>query len=166
MKRPFARPNRAAFAHAGPVQGKGYLSPAVQMFLTIDPALSLANQPPPVLCSEGDQAGSEASPGVITRRSFRPVTSTDQIWEPWPPSRVRVNIRTRPLGAQVGPSSSQPEEISRSPPPSGRITPISKRPPSCLVKAIRSPRGDHTGVPLRPAPKLMRCWFDPSAFMT
>ena len=25
----------------------------------------------------GDQAGSEASPGVITRSSFRPVTSTE-----------------------------------------------------------------------------------------
>src|SRR5450432_2010956 len=95
---------------------------------------------------KGDQAGSDAAPGVRTRRSLRPVTSTDHICDPRPPSRDRVNINTRPLGAQVGPSSSQPDESSRSPEPSLRITPISKRPWSCFVKAIRSPRGDQTGV--------------------
>src|SRR5450432_2166887 len=82
---------------------------------------------------KGDQAGSEAEPGVRTRRSLRPVTSTDHICEPRPPSRDRVNIKTRPLGAQVGPSSSQPDEISRSPAPSARITPMSNRPLSGLV---------------------------------
>jgi hypothetical protein len=33
------------------------------------------------------------------------------------------------------------------------------------VKAIRSPRGDQTGVPYLPWPWLMRCTFEPSAFM-
>ena len=55
---------------------------------------------------KGDQAGSEAEPGVVTRRSLRPVTSTDQICEPRPPCASAANISTRPLGAQVGPSSS------------------------------------------------------------
>jgi hypothetical protein len=37
---------------------------------------------------KGDQAGSEASPGAMTRLSLRPVMSTDQICEPPPrPSR-------------------------------------------------------------------------------
>ena len=64
---------------------------------------------------KGDHAGSDADPGVSTRRSLRPVTSIDQIWEFAPPPEMRVNIKTRPLGAQVGPSSCPPEEIIRSP---------------------------------------------------
>ena len=32
------------------------------------------------------------------------------------------------------------------PEPSGFITPMENCPPDCLVKAIRSPRGDQTGV--------------------
>ena len=38
----------------------------------------------------------------------------------------------------------------RSPEPSGRMTPIRNAAPSCLVNAIRSPRGLQTGVPLSP----------------
>src|SRR5580658_11071620 len=78
---------------------------------------------------KGDHAGSDASPGVWTRCSLRPVTSIDQICEPCPPRKVRENISTRPLGAQVGPSSSQPVEIIRAPLPSGRMTPTRKVPP-------------------------------------
>src|SRR6185295_4467061 len=73
---------------------------------------------------KGDQAGSDASPGVVTRRSFRPVTSIDQICEPRPPDDVRPNMITRPFGAQVGPSSSQPFVMMRVPEPSGCMTPI------------------------------------------
>ena len=36
--------------------------------------------------------------------------------------------------------------IARDPEPSVRITPIENLPPDCLVNAIRSPRGDQTGV--------------------
>ncbi len=53
----------------------------------------------------GDQAGSEALPGVCTRRSLRPKTSMEKIWAAAPPCPSRVYISTRPLGAQVGPSS-------------------------------------------------------------
>ena len=53
---------------------------------------------------------------------------------------------TRPFGAQVGPSLWKPVVRMRSPEPSGRITPIENLPPDCLVKAIRSPFGDQTGV--------------------
>jgi hypothetical protein len=38
----------------------------------------------------------------------------------------RQNIRTRPFGAKVGPSTSQPSDKMRSPDPSGCITPIAK----------------------------------------
>src|SRR3569833_3861719 len=40
---------------------------------------------------KGDQAGSDAEPGVRTRRSLRPVTSTDQICEPPRPSRPYIS---------------------------------------------------------------------------
>jgi len=36
------------------------------------------------------------------------------------------NIKTRPLGAQVGPSAWKASVSMRSPEPSGRITPIEK----------------------------------------
>ena len=35
---------------------------------------------------------------------------------------------------------------SRSSEPSGRMTPMWNSPPVCLVKAMKSPRGDQTGV--------------------
>src|SRR5450432_2048897 len=82
---------------------------------------------------KGDQAGSEAEPGVRTRRSLRPVTSTDQMDEPRPPEASRPNINTRPLGAQVGPSSWPPLEINRSPEPSVCITPMLKTFPTRRV---------------------------------
>jgi len=51
----------------------------------------------------GDQAGSEALPGVSTRRSLRPVTSIDQIWalvddllavhDEWLPAWARVGTK-------------------------------------------------------------------------
>src|SRR5260370_5677901 len=99
---------------------------------------------------KGDQAGSDASVGVGTGRSKRPVMS---IWfsvtDPARPPELgcwRKNIRTRPLGAQVGPSTRKPLASMRSPLPSVRITPMPKLPPVILVKAMKSPRGDHTGV--------------------
>ncbi len=45
------------------------------------------------------------------------------------------------------------------------MTPIKKEPPSIFVKAIWSPRGDHTGVPYLPEPKLIRLTSLPSAFI-
>ncbi len=71
-----------------------------------------------------------------------------------PPPRLsraavcRQNISTRPFGAKVGPSTEKPSDRMRSPDPSGCITPMEKLPnsPPNRVKAIRSPRGDHTGV--------------------
>ena len=50
--------------------------------------------------------------------------------------------------------------------PSVRITPIWNRPAFCLVKAIKSPRGDQTGVPYRPDPLLIRVAGPPVAGMT
>src|ERR1700682_4822395 len=76
---------------------------------------------------KGDHAGSDASPGDSTRRSLRPVMSIDHTCDPPPlpprASKVRVNMITRPFGAQVGPSSCQPLVNMRSPEPSGRMTP-------------------------------------------
>src|SRR5580704_17666245 len=104
-------------------------------------------QPP-----SGDQAGSEASVGVVTARSLKPVMSIDTRREPPErdplPGESRQNMITRPFGQKVGPSTSHAADSRRSADPSGCITPIAKlsvSPPS-LVKAIRSPRGDHTGV--------------------
>ena len=37
-------------------------------------------------------------------------------------------------------------QMQQSPEPSVFITPIENLPPDCLVKAMRSPRGDQTGV--------------------
>ena len=86
----------------------------------------------------------------MTRRSFRPVKSIDQIDDTPPapprPGVVRVNMMTRPFGDHVGPSSEKLCVRMRSPEPSGRITPIANVAPNCFVNAIRSPRGDHTGV--------------------
>ena len=56
--------------------------------------------------SKGDHAGSDAAPGVGTRRKFVPVRSTDQIsFFPPLPRVSRENKMTRPLGDHVGPSS-------------------------------------------------------------
>src|ERR1041384_5335571 len=77
--------------------------------------------------SSGDQAGSEAAPGYGTGCRTRPVTSTVHSLDEPPESRS--NIRTRPFGAQVGPSSWNPEVSSRSSEPSGFITPMRNSPP-------------------------------------
>src|SRR5215831_1929221 len=114
---------------------------------------------------KGDQAGSDASVAVGTGLSNRPVMSICASEAP-PPRFSRKNISTRPLGAHVGPSTRKPLASMRSPPPSGRITPMPKLPPVILVKAIRSPRGDHTGVAYLPSPKLMRRSPPPPAPMT
>ena len=63
-----------------------------------------------------------------------------------PPPGSRKNIRNRPFGAQVGPSLWKPSVNRRSPEPSGFIPPIAKPPFVCLVKAMKSPVGLHTGV--------------------
>src|ERR1700754_1098637 len=87
----------------------------------------LTNQVP-----RGDQAGSDASVGVSTGRSLKPVISTDTKREENPRPRAswdrvsRQNISTRPLGAKLGPSTSQPSDRIRSPEPSGCITPMAK----------------------------------------
>ena len=64
---------------------------------------------------------------------------------PAPPAS-RKNISTRPFGAQVGPSLWKPSVRMRSPEPSGLHDADRELPPVCLVKAMRSPRGDQTGV--------------------
>src|ERR1700722_4175710 len=142
------------------------------------PAESPANQPH---AARGDHAGSEAAVGVPTTRSLKPVMSIDTRREEKPeprlsrPAACRQNIRTRPFGAKVGPSTEKPSDRMRSPEPSGCMTPIEKLPasPPNRVKAMRSPRGDHTGVAYRPDPKLIRlappppepiiysCWSPP-----
>src|SRR3546814_10873701 len=88
---------------------------------------------------------SDPSSGVGIRRSLTPVRSIDQRSALPLPCAVRKKVITRPLGDQLGPSSCQALVRMRSPPPSGRITPILKPPPPILVKAIRSPRGLQTG---------------------
>ena len=96
----------------------------------------------------GDQAGSEAAVAVATRRRLRPEISTEKSAGcPSAPALSRVNIKTRPFGAQVGPSSRKEAVNNRSAEPSVRITPMWKRPAFCLVKAMKSPLGDQTGVP-------------------
>ena len=62
------------------------------------------------------------------------------------PPGSRKNITTRPFGAKVGPSLWNPSVRMRSPEPSGFMMPMAKLPRPCLVKAMKSPRGDHTGV--------------------
>jgi hypothetical protein len=77
-----------------------------------------------------------------------PRTSTEKSAGcPPSPAVSRVNMSTRPLGAQVGPSSRKTGGQQPFLDPSVRITPMWNRPAFCLVKAIRSPRGDQTGVP-------------------
>src|SRR5215207_207857 len=115
----------------------------------------------------GDQAGSEPKDGVATRRSLYPVRSMEKSLGPPPaPGDSRKNISTLPFGAQVGPSLWKPSVRMRSPEPSGFITPMENLPPDCLVKAIRSPRGDQTGVEYEPSPKEMRFCPPPPALMT
>src|SRR5205085_3119540 len=93
----------------------------------------------------GPQAGSDPSSGVGILRSWVPVRSTCQTLDrPERPWLVRKNWITRPLGDQLGASSCQLSVSSRSPPPDGLITPIRKL-PAILVKAMRSPRGLHSG---------------------
>src|ERR671910_1916814 len=96
--------------------------------------------------SSGDQAGSEAKFAVGIACSLRPVKSIECRRGPPEPASSLKNMRTRPFGAQVGPSCWKPVERMRSPEPSVFITPIENCPPDCLVKATRSPRGDQTGV--------------------
>ena len=99
---------------------------------------------------KGDHAGSEASSGVTSRARCTRSGRWNRAARGRPSRRwagsLRKNISTRPLGAQVGPSTWKPSARIRSPQPSGRITPMEKLPPLILVKAIRSPRGDQTGV--------------------
>src|SRR6516162_3424604 len=66
----------------------------------------------------GDQAGSEAKPGVGTRCSLRPEISTVNSEGPLLPPGSRKNITTRPFGANVGPSLWKPLVRIRSPEPS------------------------------------------------
>src|SRR5215471_3838910 len=86
--------------------------------------------------AKGDQAGSDASVGVPTTRSLKPVMSTDTRRDEKPEPRLsraalcRQNINTRPFGAKVGPSTENPSDRMRSPVPSGCMTPIEKLPDS------------------------------------
>src|SRR5258708_21359190 len=102
--------------------------------------------------SSGDQAGSEAIPGVGTRCSLRPEISTVNSEGPPLPPGSRKNIKTRPLGAKVCPSLSNPLVRIRSPEPSGFMMPMDNFPLPCLAKSMYSPRADHAGVDyLQPA---------------
>src|SRR5690348_18228472 len=67
----------------------------------------------------GDQAGSEAKPGVGTRCSLRPETSIVNSVDPLLPPGSRKNIRTLPCRANVGPSYGKPAVRTRSPDPPG-----------------------------------------------
>src|SRR5690606_30498676 len=91
----------------------------------------------------GPQAGSDPSSGVGILRALTPVRSTDQRSGRPEPRAARKNISTRPLGAQLGPSSPQLSVSVRSPPPPGPMMPMRKAPPPMRVNAIRSPRGLH-----------------------
>src|SRR3989344_8627941 len=94
--------------------------------------------------STGPQLGSEPSCGFCSLRMFTPVRSTcHRLDLPSLPRDVRKNCSTRPFGDQVGASSCQSLVSRRSPPPDGVITPMRNSPPPILVKAIKSPRGDH-----------------------
>ena len=80
-------------------------------------------------CLTEPHAGSDASTGVIISRSLKPVRSIENSrgLPPWPRASDgfwRKYISTRPLGAQVGPSTRNPSVSRRSPCPSGRMTPI------------------------------------------
>ena len=103
--------------------------------------------------------------------SLRPVMSIDQICEPPPvPAALVCNVRVNIMHAAIGrpgrtlvlPAMGD-DALART---VGPHDADAKSPPFCLVKAIRSPRGLHTGVPFLPPPKLMRCTFEPSAFIT
>src|SRR5450756_466174 len=86
--------------------------------------------------NNGDQAGSDAKPGVGTRCSLRPEISTVNSEGPLLPPGSRKNIKTRPFGAKVGPSLWYPLVRIRSPDPSGFMMPIENCPSPCLVKAM------------------------------
>src|SRR3984885_6916826 len=86
--------------------------------------------------NSGDHAGSEAKLGVGTRCSLRPDMSIVNNEGPDVPPGSRKNMITRPLGAKVGPSLWKPSVRTRSPVPSGFITPIANLPPDCRVKAM------------------------------
>ena len=93
----------------------------------------------------------------MTRRSLRPVTSTDQMEDPRPPLSDLVNISTWPLGAQVGfprlPRAVGNDTLVRAVRRHHANTKGARRLLS-ESKISRSPRGDQTGVPFLPLPKL------------
>ncbi len=94
----------------------------------------------------GPQAGSDPSSGVGMRRSFTPVRSTIHTSAlPDDPCVERWKVMTRPLGDQLGPSSCQ-LLVSSFFAAARRIHDTDPERPASLVKAIRSPRGLHTGV--------------------
>src|SRR6202451_1971451 len=86
--------------------------------------------------SNGDQAGSEAKLGVGSRNSLRPPISMVKSEGPAFPPGSRKNMITRPLGAKVGPSLWKPSVRTRSPLPSGFITPMANLPSDWRVKAM------------------------------
>src|SRR6266702_8576838 len=90
----------------------------------------------PAQDNSGDQAGSDAKPGVGTRNSLRPEISTVNKDGPPVPPGSRKNITTRPFGAKVGPSLWKPEVRMRSPEPSVFMMRMENWPLPCLVKAM------------------------------
>src|SRR5665213_3268877 len=70
-------------------------------WLRVSPGQEVANRRQ---LSNGDHAGSEAASGNGDGRVTRPVTSTVHSFGR-PPRAWRKNMITRPLGAQLGPSS-------------------------------------------------------------
>ena len=111
---------------------------------------------------KGDHAGSEASTGVTTGVRCSPSRRWYKARATPRPSRLRgFRARTSARGRSARRSAlHQPAIGEDDAHPShrdasrrwriGRVAGI-------RVKAIRSPRGDHTGVAYRPLPKLMRC---------
>jgi hypothetical protein len=103
--------------------------------------------------NNGDQAGSDALPGVFIFCKLRPDKSIDQIeLDPYRPLVSLEKTITRPFGDQVGPSSIKLSVRILSSLPSGFMTPMENLPFKLLTNAILSPRGDHTGDEYLPSP--------------
>ena len=102
--------------------------------------------------NKGDQAGSLPSSGVGMTLSLYPVISIKCIdTSPPVPSRFDLfclwNIKYLPFGDHAGDSREKSLTITLSLFPFVSMTPMWKLPWVNLVKAIKSPLGDHTGLP-------------------
>jgi len=93
------------------VDGQGHLLPRGHISSMLTRVYRCPAAARPSQDCNGDQAGSEASVGVVTTRSLKPVISIDTSRELNPLPREsraavsRQNMITRPFGAKVGPST-------------------------------------------------------------